>query len=128
VPHEEWAVEEFTQLSPEKYKLTTHMDRAPEVARYWARADPNYRDGEGAESFIDFMQRVHAALVRASEHPHKSILMFTHGHFIRGVLWHLLFAPDVYAPLAFKRFSEGIDVPNLATFKVEQRWTAGRVR
>ena len=57
VSHEEWDIHEFTYLSPTKCENTTSADRLPMVQAYWEKCDPFYCDGEGAESFIDFIKR-----------------------------------------------------------------------
>src|SRR5215475_7985470 len=53
---EQWEVQEFTYLSPARYLDTTAADRIPFVEAYWSRCDPHYVDGDGAESFADFIR------------------------------------------------------------------------
>ncbi len=124
VPHEEWRVEEFTPLAHSKYKGTTHEGREPEVARYWARNDPDYVDGEGAESLrVNLFGRVWD-FVRICERrlPEETILVFTHGQFMKAVLWRVLFGtstvstPSVMAQ--FYHFSQAIQIPNLAVLEL----------
>ena len=55
-------VQEFTYLNPESCRGTNTRQRVPAVQAYWAAADPRGRDGEGAESFYDFLARVEATL------------------------------------------------------------------
>jgi 2,3-bisphosphoglycerate-dependent phosphoglycerate mutase len=118
--HEEWPVQEWTQLSPDKYKGTTHAERCPAVDAYWDRYHPEYRDGEGAESFVDLFDRVDAMFKRADEWmigKHGSIAIFTHGHFMRAVIWSRLFPRRPLSGDAMRRFrsfTEAVSIPNLA--------------
>src|SRR3546814_1626813 len=51
VPVEVWPIEEFTYLQPARWNGTRSAERMPHLERYWREADPDYCDGEGAESF-----------------------------------------------------------------------------
>ena len=51
VPVEVWPIEEFTYLQPTRWNGTRSAERMPHLERYWSVADPDYCDGEGAESF-----------------------------------------------------------------------------
>ena len=62
VLHEEWPIHEFTYLSGERCFNTTFLERDPWKAEYWENSNPKHNDGEGAESFIDFMDRVKTAI------------------------------------------------------------------
>ena len=59
-----WPIEEFTYLQPARWNGTRSADRMPHLERYWREADPNYCDGEGAESFGTLLRRCEAALAR----------------------------------------------------------------
>lgn len=52
-----WPIHEFTYLAPSHCINTTGADRKAWVDDYWAKADPTYVHGEGAESFVNFIQR-----------------------------------------------------------------------
>ncbi len=57
----------------------------PFIERYWAAADPDYCDGEGAESFNDLLSRVEAALRRLEGFPEEALVyLFSHGQFIQA--------------------------------------------
>jgi len=86
--HEQWPVQEFTYLNPDRYRGTTNAGRAPMVNAYWKELDPESQDGPGAESFASFMDRVRAFLERAGMRDGLAIV-FTHGQFMRGCLWRL---------------------------------------
>lgn len=90
VRQEEWAVQEFTYLAPSKYVDTTMDDRMPHVVDYWQRAQHDWIDGEGAESFLDLMGRVDGMLAQLAAEEAQSIAVFTHGIFIRALLWRWL--------------------------------------
>jgi broad specificity phosphatase PhoE len=83
--HEVWQVQEFTYLSPTTCINTTAAERRGRVDEYWQRLDPNYVDGEGAESFSQFIARAKAAIDRLSLLPGWFIVMFTHAQFIRAM-------------------------------------------
>src|SRR5689334_15812065 len=48
---EEWQVHEYTYLSLVSRHNTTPHGRRPLIDAYWERCDPQFVDGEGAESF-----------------------------------------------------------------------------
>src|SRR5438105_3897788 len=64
------------------------------VMDFWERQDPHYIDGEGAESFADFMRRVREVVQSLRERKEHLIAIFSHDQFIRAVAWHLLFGMD----------------------------------
>ena len=83
---EEWPdIQEFTYLNPNKCFNTTPEDRKPMVTAYWETMDPDYNDGEGAESFAEMIQRVKTMLRRVKERPEDTIYIFTHGQFMETV-------------------------------------------
>lgn len=86
-PHEEWDIHEFTYLSPDRCINTTEADRLPMVKEYWDRCDPFYCDGDGAESFNDFINRVRKTLENIKKRDESFITVFSHGQFIAGLLW-----------------------------------------
>ena len=84
VPTKEMPVYEFTYLSPRTCRNTTTEQRRPRVLEYWKRNDPDYTDGDDAESFNDLLSRVKNLL--ELEHQERLIMVFTHEMFIRAVL------------------------------------------
>ena len=87
---------EFTYLSlPEgdhllaKQKETTKQERKPLVDAYWERLDPEYVDGDGAESFVQFINRVSQAITWLKERKEDFIAVFSHEQFILAALWLL---------------------------------------
>lgn len=87
VPMETWPVQEFTYLEPARCVNTTVAQRRDWVENYWQRAHPNRVDGDGAESFLEFVSRAQAFLVRLAAHPVQDIVVFSHGQFINVVAW-----------------------------------------
>lgn len=85
VPVETWPIEEFTYLDTRRCANTTAAERKPMVEAYWARADPTYVDGPGAESFAAFVARLQAFQQRiAALPPIGTVVAVGHGQFFRG--------------------------------------------
>lgn len=87
IPFETWPIQQFTYLEPARCANTTVADRREWVEAYWAKADPGFTDGEGAESFLDFIARAQSFLERLAEHPAQDIVAFSHGQVINAVAW-----------------------------------------
>jgi probable phosphoglycerate mutase len=67
-PTKTWDIHEFTYLSPEKLGSTSRAERQPLVEIFWAKSDPDYIHGEGAESFSAFMERI-KRMIEGLYHP-----------------------------------------------------------
>jgi broad specificity phosphatase PhoE len=80
VPTDEWNIHEFTFLSAEKYKDTTNEQRRPALMAYWNSADPDYRDGDTAESFNDFVGRCRDTIEKMKDVEADTVLVFCHGY------------------------------------------------
>jgi 2,3-bisphosphoglycerate-dependent phosphoglycerate mutase len=124
VRQEEWQVQEFTYLGEFHRRISTSEERRPHVAAYWARADPHLSLG-GAESFAGLLGRVRDCLDRLTQQLTGPVAVFTHGHFMRAVVWTLLTGgtADHDGMRAFHRFSARFAVPNCAV--VELRFPDG---
>ena len=86
VPIEVWPIQEFTYLQPSRWNGTRTSERMPHIERYWAEADTEYCDGEGAESFSALLKRAQAALDRlAAMSENALVYVFSHGQFIQAV-------------------------------------------
>ncbi len=84
-PVEVWPIQEFTYLQPSRWNGTLSVDRMPFIERYWGAADPEFCDGEGAESFDRLLSRVRAALTRLEWLPASALVyLFSHGQFIQA--------------------------------------------
>jgi len=85
VPVEVWPIQEFTYLQPSRWNGTLSLERMPYIERYWSDADPEFCDGEGAESFSALLHRARAALDRLEVLPATSLVyVFSHGQFIQA--------------------------------------------
>lgn len=87
IPEEEWDVQEFTYLSSMHQEQSTIEGRRPLVDAYWEQCQPSFVDGPGSESFAQFIDRVHAFIVRLQGTTYDTIAVFSHEQFITAVLW-----------------------------------------
>jgi len=114
-PTETWPVQEFTYLSATNRRGTDNDTRRPLVRAYWERADPVLVDGEGAESFAAFLERVRGLLDRLAGRDEAFIAVFGHGLFLRALLWLVLVGPVKPTPAAMRAcrgFANGTPTPN----------------
>jgi broad specificity phosphatase PhoE len=104
VPVETWPIYEFTLWDPAFWDYTD-PELYPEIrARYWSEADPNYRHGEGAESFSMFMERARSTLRRLEAQPEGStVMLFSHGHLIQAMRFEIFF-PDLTDKVKMEQF------------------------
>jgi broad specificity phosphatase PhoE len=122
VRQEQWQVQEFSYLSPARYRDTTIADRKPFVEAYWSTCDPHYIDGEGAESFADFIRRVDQAIGGLWSCQSEFVAVFGHGLFLRALIWRMLFGARPVNPgamSAFRHFLAATTMPNTAITKVD---------
>ena len=118
---EEWPVHEFTYLSESLGSgPTTINQRRPLVDAYWERLDSLYTDGEGAESFMLFMQRVQGILEQLRNANEGTIAVFSHGQFILGVLSQLM-GLIIDNMEQFKHFRQAHEIPNGAIMIADLR-------
>ena len=89
VQHEEWPIHEFTYLSNKRCLNTSFLQRDPWREDYWQKGDPLYSDGDGAESFVDFMERVRGAIEKIKERKENFIVIFSHGYTIAAMRYVL---------------------------------------
>jgi 2,3-bisphosphoglycerate-dependent phosphoglycerate mutase len=119
---EQWEVQEFTYLSPARYRDTTADDRRPFVEAYWSRCDPHHIDGEGAESFADFIRRVQQAIDGLWTCESEFVAVFGHGLFLRAMIWRMLSGEqpvNATTMLYFRRLLVETAMPNTAITKVD---------
>ena len=120
-PFETWPIHEFTYLKPARCANTTVAQRRGWVEGYWAKADPEFRDGEGAESFLDFISRARSFLDRLADHPAQDIAVFSHGQFINAVAWLIERNPqtiDGRAMTEWREYEITNHVPNCSGYKL----------
>jgi probable phosphoglycerate mutase len=89
VPVTQWPVEEFTYLGRLHGRRTTGLERRPLVDAYWQATDPRYVDDDKSESFEGVCDRARWLLTQLSQRS-GTVAVFTHGLFMRVVLWVLL--------------------------------------
>jgi 2,3-bisphosphoglycerate-dependent phosphoglycerate mutase len=119
---EQWQVQEFSYLSPACYRDTTIADRKPFVEQYWSRRDPHYVDGDGAESFADFIQRAEQAIGGLWSCQAEFVVIFSHGLFLRAMIWLMrIGAQPINAATmsSFRRLMVATTMPNTAITKVD---------
>ncbi len=133
VPVGEWAVQEVQYLDPVQCIGTTQDERRELARDYWVRCEPEYAAPE-AESFTVFLARVQDALAALELRTERLTFVFSHGHFIRALVWTMMFRPSVFdvpAMRHFQAFMEAYPVPNCAVqpiyFHSTGNWSLGRL-
>lgn len=119
---EEWLVQEFTYLSLSLVSSTFH-DRKPFSDAYWERCDPHHCDGDGTESFAGLMLRVATARERITNLAQPFTLVFSHGLFMKALIWSLIYNTleiDADAMRRYRFFMRSMSVPNGAIVKIRQ--------
>lgn len=81
------SVQEFTYLSPPKCVGTTAASRRSWVLAYWDLSDPDHRDGPGAETFREFVDRARRLLADTTWRDRGEVVIFCHGQFMQMVRW-----------------------------------------
>jgi len=120
VPHEEWPVHEFTYLGLPRDVYTTFQQRRPLSDAFWDRCDP-HECAEGAESFAGLMLRVADARERVCRLSQRFVLVFSHGLFIKALLWSLVYhvaEADATAMARYHAFIRATVVPNGSILKL----------
>lgn len=121
VPVEVWQIQEFTYLTLPLDRPTSPLIRRPLSQAFWKRCDPDYVDGDNAESFTQLMVRVRTALQQFQQQT-GFVVVFTHGLFIKAMLWQLLAEPEVIDAATmgqFHSFWQGFRVSNASILKME---------
>jgi broad specificity phosphatase PhoE len=114
-------VHEFTYLGRREGAPSTAAERRPRVDAFWARADPHHVDGEGAESFGAMLDRAEGLLARLDEAGGRFVAVYTHGLFMRVVLWSLVFGRVPRAAEGmrrFRQFATAVTVPNASILRL----------
>ncbi|CAN5408175.1 histidine phosphatase family protein [soil metagenome] len=115
-------VQEFTYLSVSRCRGTNYQDRKPWVDEYWTRADPNYCDGDQAESFAEFIGRCEQFARQLLEREYELAFIFTHEQFIKGMFWNSMkFGREMTSDSmkAFQKFMVSFSVPNTSVTRVK---------
>lgn len=99
-------VQEFTYLSPARCRNTNPAQRRPMVEAFWTASNPRACDGEGAESFEEFLERAQRSIQVLREHDAATILVFTHEFFINAVRFFDLPEKPSATPESMRQFHE----------------------
>lgn len=129
VPVVTWPVHEFSYLDPERYSGTTGTERGPFAQAYWERNDPWEEEGGGGESFAALLARVQETLQLARAQTAGFVVVFSHGLFLRALLWSALTGAAEATPEAMQRYSHfarGVWLPNGAILEA-MVWADGRL-
>ena len=74
------------------------------VNAFWNHSDPFNADGEGAESFAEFINRVQGVLERLRYLEKEFVVVFSHEQFIRAALWLSFVKPTEMTSDTMKSF------------------------
>lgn len=121
VPVEQMDIGEFTYLDPTSCVGTTAGDRKARVDAFWSKADPDYMDGQGAESFGGFIHRTAVALERLRSIRGNAIV-FGHGQVMQAMRWLLQRAPDAIdseTMWEFRQYDLDNPISNCESFALE---------
>jgi len=125
VPHEVWPIHEFNYLSDVKHRGSTWSSRAPEAAAYWLRNDPDYVDGEGAESCNQLIGRVDHFIDKANKLPaDQNIAVFSHSLFMLAVFLRMT-RPELNGAELMRVIHESkgiIQFPNTACMQLRRNF------
>lgn len=102
---------EYTYLRPAKCKGLTNAQRRPLRQDYWQRNDPYYVDGEGAESFLEFLMRAKSFYDDCAGLKGKHLAVFSHSQMINILLM-----------LDDQAFMEMDLVSKMSYFRNNMRW------
>ncbi len=109
---------EFTYLEPASCTGLTRDERRPRSRAYWQATDPDYIDGEGAESFRMLMQRADVVLERVQARQESRIILVSHEQFIKAFLMTLS-GRDEDMTKAMRHFKKTPAVGNCETIMLE---------
>jgi 2,3-bisphosphoglycerate-dependent phosphoglycerate mutase len=122
LPHTQWPVQEFVELSYLNRNNSNAEEREPKVRAYWEAADPDYHDGEGAESFRQLIARVDWAIEAMYKAESGLTVVYSHGLFMKALLWQLLRGSKDISHATMRQlysFLSAIPLPNCAVIRFE---------
>lgn len=111
-------IQEFTYLAPTNWRGSTPADRRPAVEAFWRRADPDRCDGDGAESFAQFVARIDACLGWIQRGSVAPIVLVSHEMFIRGVMWRRVHATVPITLEAMREFRASLIASPMANLAI----------
>lgn len=114
-------IHEFTYLAPSQWRGTTNEERRHAVQAFWDRGHAHHCDGQGAESFAEFMERVESTLHWLQQRQARKAVLVGHEFFIRAVLWRC-FCPCLEEAVtgmpAFRAWQQSAKIPNASMTRV----------
>lgn len=119
VPIEVLPLHEFDFLARSRCIDLNIEQRKPMVKAYWERCNPEYIDGDGAESFNAFIDRIIDSLKIIEAKDEKFIVVFTHGHVIRAIYHYFNTKKEPIDMYQFKEFSKNFIVHNTEIFRAQ---------
>jgi 2,3-bisphosphoglycerate-dependent phosphoglycerate mutase len=128
IPVEQLPIQEFTYLGRLHGRPTTGAQRQQLVDDYWNAADPRYVDDEKSESFVDVHARARQFLTRLTPQG-GTVAAFTHGLFMRVVVWVVLTgerAPTTDSMRRFYQFRTPYLIPNCSIITLTLHPERGR--
>jgi len=122
IPVKVWPVHEFTYLSMWHKENSTIDERRKSVEVYWDFSEPSYVNGQGSESFEQFIGRVRDVIKCLKEADYNTIAIFSHEQFIRAVLWLLEGDPGELDSKSMRHFRDLLQsgsLPNGAILRTQ---------
>jgi broad specificity phosphatase PhoE len=123
-PVESWDTHEFNYLS--LMGPSTYAERIPVSRAYWDKFDPTFVHGEGAESFVQFVERVrimHENIQRRKD-QFQFIAIFGHGFLMKVTLWAQLIGSFEVTSEYMQRFhayNKTFEIENGTIIKAEYK-------
>lgn len=114
-------IHEFSTIDHRRIEGLDLAARRPLTEAYWQAADPDFRYGDGAETFREFDARVRAFIAQLDALPAGSLL-FGHGMWIALLIWRLRgeLGCDSADMRAFHTFLRDLAMPNCAVWRFER--------
>lgn len=115
--HEEWPVQEFTQLCYQTRGLLEKEEKRSILQQLWEDENPSYCDGPYAESFFDLQNRINWLLDRLKKLEHRKTYIFTHGYFLKAFFCRLENPEkNTISMGALKAYKDTLSIPNTCIF------------
>lgn len=117
----EWPIHEYTWLSAARRANSNKDERQLWANAFFAQNDPHAIDGEGAESFAQFMQRVQYTIAAMHRLPPGFSVFFGHAGFIKAMMMWLLSPDETINANTLQRFlsmEQAVAFPNTAILKL----------
>lgn len=122
VPVVTWPVQEFVYHSLGRGLKRTKAAKERAARHYWRqRLDPDYRESAEAETYRELIARIERTFKRLIRDPHRKILVVSHGHFTKHLIWRLLHphvAIDAKSMADARDFTWGMKIKNTALIKI----------